>query len=177
MKKKFQTTLVTLILTATILINHSAIVLAHTYYNDHISNEQAEQADTIAKAIAEKILSNKSYTTDLQRVSAAVDIVASYARKCIYGADENKYYRTPYGVFISGNFTCAGTTRALGRVLDFMGYEYTHVNENEWLHQWNVLYMDGQIGYADGQGAVGYGEYKWGIATVKAAQQNRKSFK
>ena len=47
-----------------------------------------------------------------------------------------------------------------------MGYEWTHVNENEWLHQWCVLEMDGKIGYADAnilsEGEVGYGEYEHG---------------
>ena len=136
----------------------------HEYYNDHISAEQAAQADHIAKSIANQITNNANYKTDLQKVKAAAGMVAKYVAKCTYGADANKYYRTPYGVFVSGNFTCAGTTRALGRVLEFMGYEWRHVNENEWKHQWCVLKMDGKIGYADAAviptGDAGYGEYQ-----------------
>lgn len=133
----------------------------HEYYNDHISAEQAAQADSIAKSIANQIMNNANYKTDLQKVKAAAGMVAKYAAKGTYGADANKYYRTPYGVFVSGNLTCAGTTRALGRVLEFMGYEWQHVNENEWKHQWCVLKMDGKIGYADAAviptGDAGYG--------------------
>lgn len=136
----------------------------HEYYGSHISAEQAAQADAIAKSIANKIMNNSNYNTDLQKVSAATQMVARYAMKGKYGADSQKYYRTPYGVFVSGNFTCAGTTRALGRVLYFMGFKWQHINENEWKHQWCVLYMDGQIGFADANvfpdGLIGYGEHE-----------------
>ena len=136
----------------------------HQYYNENITAEQAAQADAIAKSIANRIMSNPNYKTDLQRVSAAAEIVAQYAMKGKYGADVNKYYRTPYGLFISGNYTCAGTTRALGKILDFMNFKWQHVNANEWKHQWCVLVMDNKLGYADANvfpsGLVGYGEHK-----------------
>ncbi len=135
----------------------------HTYYTG-IPAEGAALADTIAQNIAVSIMSNPSYTTDLQKVNAAASAVASYAACGVYGRDINKYYRSPYGVFVSGNYTCAGTTRALGRILDYMGYHYTHVNENQNSHQWNVIIMDGQIGYADGMsGFAGYGQYQSGM--------------
>lgn len=58
-----------------------------------------------------------------------------------------------------------------------MGYEWTHVNENEWLHQWCVLEMDGRIGYADAnilpEGEVGYGEYEHGKRLVRLALERR----
>ena len=144
--------------------NYIQMSSKHEYYNNHISAEQAAQADSIAKSIANQIMKNANYKTDLQKVKAAAGMVAKYAAKGTYGSDANKYYRTPYGVFISGNFTCAGTTRALGRVLEFMGYNWQHINENEWKHQWCVLKIDGRIGYADAAviptGDAGYGEYK-----------------
>ena len=42
-----------------------------------------------------------------------------------------------------------------------MGYtNLTHANANSWSHQWVILTMDGQIGYADGQvGWVGIGKH------------------
>lgn len=136
----------------------------HEYYNENISAEQAAQADSVARSIANRIMRNANYKTDLQKVKAATEMVAQYAAKGTYGTDANKYYRTPYGVFITGNLTCAGTTRALGRVLEFMGYEWKHANENEWKHQWCILNMDGKIGYADAAviptGYAGYGTYQ-----------------
>lgn len=89
----------------------------------------------------------------------AAQIVSYYCSFCNYtmeGAD----YRTPFGVFVKGEYSCAGATRALGLVLDCMGYQWTHVNENQYGHQWCSLYMDGQLGFADGQiGLAGYGEH------------------
>lgn len=136
----------------------------HNYYKG-LTEEQAAQADAVAAQIAESIMSNPDYTTDLQKVSAAANAVKGYCNKGTYGADANKYYRSPYGAFISGNYTCAGTARALGRVLDFMGYSWSHINENQWNHQWCVLTMDGQTGFADAMMPIAqYGtwdEYCW----------------
>ncbi|MBQ9136033.1 MAG: SH3 domain-containing protein [Lachnospiraceae bacterium] len=130
----------------------------HNYYKN-LTSEQAEAADAVAKQIADSIMSNAAYTTDLERVNAAAQTVAAYCGQCTYGSDAAKWYRSPYGVFVGGVYTCAGSTRALGRVLDFMGFNWQHVNENQNAHQWCVLVMDGQTGFADGMGGfAGYGE-------------------
>ena len=91
-------------------------------------------------------------------MTAATEIVKQYCDADTYGMDTTKYYRSPYGVFIAGVYTCAGSTRALGRILDYMGFEWQHTHENQNRHQWCVLTMDGQTGYADGiAGIAGYG--------------------
>ncbi len=39
-----------------------------------------------------------------------------------------------------------------------MGYSWVHTNEHLDKHQWYVLTMDGQVGFADGMGGfAGYG--------------------
>lgn len=140
-----------------------AAAKAHGYYKG-LSAEQAATADAVAQQIADTIMSNTAYTTDLQRVTAAAQTVASYCNNSVYGSDVDKYYRSPYGVFVAGVYTCAGSARALGRVLDYMGYEWQHVNANKWVHQWCILTMDGQTGYADGMGGIaGYGEMVSGM--------------
>lgn len=145
------------------VVRVSAVTQAHNYYKG-LSKNEAALADMVAQNIAVSVMSNPSYTTDLQRVNAAAVAVAGYAANGTYGNDLNKYYRSPYGVFVTGNYTCAGTTRALGRVLDYMGYPYIHMNENQWSHQWNAVVMDGQIGFADGMGGfAGYGNYSSGM--------------
>ena len=132
----------------------------HDDYYKGLTAEQAAQADEIAKKIAQSIMSNKKLNTDLKRVKAAAQKVHEYCMKATYGNDEKKYYKGPYGVFITGNYTCAGAARALGRVLDFMGYKWTHINPNLWKHQWCELNMDGKKGYADATGGfANYGEY------------------
>jgi len=50
------------------------------------------------------------------------------------------------------------------RVAVSMGYSWQHVNENKWSHQWCIVTMDGQTGYADGMsGIAGYGEMVSGM--------------
>lgn len=142
----------------------------HNYYKN-MPADLAAQADAIAQSIADSIMGNTAYTTDLQRVKAAADVVAGYTLNCTYGNDAEKYYRSPVGVFVTGVFTCAGSTRALGLVLEKMGFSWSHARENQNAHQWCILTMDGQTGFADGmgiasigaKGAAGYGEYYSGI--------------
>ena len=127
-------------------------------YTYGLTYDQSASADKVAKNIATSVMSNKKYKTDLEKVTAATKKVAEYCHKCRYDFDPNGYYSLPYGVFIERVFTCAGSTRALGRVLDYMGYKWAHTNENEYAHQWCVLKMDGKLGYADAMGEVaGYG--------------------
>ena len=141
----------------------------HKYYTK-IPDEQAAAADAVAKQIADSIMANTAYTTDLQRVNAAAVTVAGYCQNCIYGSDQNKWYRSPYGVFIGGVYTCAGSARALGRVLDYMGYSWQHTNENQNKHQWCIVTMDGQVGFADGMGGfAGYGEMVNGMTLSNGA--------
>ena len=132
----------------------------HNYYKG-LSAEQIAQADAVAQRVAAYVLSNKNLKSDLDKVDVAAWVIYyNYIMQEEYGVDENKYYRSPYGVFVSGNNTCAGGTRALGRVLDYLGYDWEHVNENQWSHQWCRLVMDGQVGYGDCMGfGCGYGTH------------------
>lgn len=113
--------------------------------------------NAIAKMIADSC--SNGMETDLDRVSAAAEVVAFICSHDNYTM-KGDYYDTAYGVFVKGEYSCAGSTRALGLVLDYMGYAWTHENEHLYTHQWNILVMDGQIGYADGMaGVAGYGEH------------------
>ena len=81
---------------------------------------------------------------------------------CIYTSDVPGYNQ-PFGTLVTFYSTCAGSTRAMGLVLEYMGFEWYHVNENQWSHQWCVVYdVDGQTAFADGSeyGVAGYGERK-----------------
>lgn len=138
-------------------------------YSTLSKTEKEAQALEVAKQIASTIPAGIS---DLQRVSIAAQIVSYYCGFCEYTM-EGKDYKTPFGVFIKGEYSCAGATRALGLVLTCMGYEWEHINEHQYSHQWIELTMDGQRGWADGQmGLVNYGEhssdsifdsYIWGV--------------
>ena len=125
------------------------------------TDKDACDKDKQALAVAQKIASEikaKGYTKDIDKVQAAASKVSEYYYKGVHVESGNDY-RTPYGVFIKGEASCAGCTRALILVLECLGFtNLTHANENGWTHQWVILTMDGQKGYADGQvGMVGYG--------------------
>lgn len=141
----------------------------HNYYTG-ISFEYIEQCEVIAMQIAHEILSDPTYATDLQKVNRAAEIVRTYCDNTTYGKDNFKYYRSPMGLYSNTYYTCAGATRTLGRILDYMGYEWTHVNENKERHQWCILTLDGQTGWADGMaGFAGYGELKNGMTMPNGA--------
>lgn len=121
--------------------------------------EKDSQARAVAQSIANSIMA-QGYATDLDKISAAAQWVSSYYYQGVHVESGPDYY-TPYGVFVKGESSCAGCTRALGLVLDYMGYSWSHANENQWTHQWVIVNnMDGQVGYADGQvGWAGYGPH------------------
>lgn len=115
-----------------------------------LTADQAAQADAVARAIAQEAL-EKGGETDFEKISYAAIKVGEYVQRCSYGNDSDKYYRSPYGVFVAGVYTCAGATRAMGRVLEFMGYKWYHPGENQWDHQWVCVKIDGEYGWIDVQ--------------------------
>ncbi|HIU27649.1 MAG TPA: hypothetical protein IAD16_04670 [Candidatus Fimisoma avicola] len=120
------------------------------------SAQKQAQARAVAQQIAAGI---GTQGTDLERVAKAAQAVSAYCSKATY-TTEGSDYSQAYGVFIKGEYSCAGATRALGMVLEYMGYKWEHVNPNQWTHQWCKVTMDGQAGWADGQiGMAGYGEH------------------
>ena len=123
--------------------------------------DQMKQARKVAKKIAEEIMADKNLTTDLERIAKAAKIVNDYADWGDY-TTSGPYYNSPYGLFIAGQQSCAGCTRGLGLILEYMGFEWGHVGENQWEHQWCVVYdVDGQTAFADGSwvGVAGYGSW------------------
>ena len=139
----------------------------HSYYTSKMPQEQVQLAELNAKYYADAIMASPDLKTDLDRINCAAYCVSLHCAECAYGQDKTKTYRSPVGPFVTGVYTCAGSTRALGRILDYMGFEWYHVNENQNKHQWCIVVMDGQIGYADGMGGfAGYGEMVSGVTTV-----------
>lgn len=118
-------------------------------------SEKEAQAYKMAKFIAD----NVDGDTDLERIRNAAKIVAYYSGNSYYTNDDPDY-RSAYGVLCKGVYTCSGSTRALGLVLDCMGYKWEHVNPNAWTHQWCKVYdVDGKTAWADGMGGIAdYGE-------------------
>ncbi len=129
----------------------------HNYYSG-LTSEEAQQSDKAALEIADKILGNPAYSTEHDMVDAAAKAVKKYCDRCEFTADEENTYRSPYGVFIAKKYSSAGSTRALGRVLDYMGIVWTHVNEGTGQHQYCEVTLDGNKGFADASvGDASYG--------------------
>ncbi len=131
--------------------------ITHDYYSG-ISSQGRKEADTAAAVIADDILANTSYTTDYDRVSAAAQTVAYFCGRNYYAVDEEGIAYTAYGALAGGVSNGTGAALALGRILEFMGYPWYHSGANSASHQWVLVYMDGQLGYADGlNGNTGFG--------------------
>ena len=115
-------------------------------------------AQRVARVVAQSC-GPREGQTDLQRVKRAAYTVSCFCTKARYTSEGDAYF-TAYGLFIAGEYTCAGATDALGMVLSNLGYNWQHIHKGEWTHQWCVLTMDGQEGFADGQiGWAGYGKH------------------
>lgn len=126
---------------------------------DKKTGNKTADAKRVAKLIAKCCGANKKGMKDLERVGRAAYAVSGFCSKCKYTMSGPNYSEA-YGVFIAKEYSCAGATRALGLVLDCMGYKWKHVNENQYSHQWLTLTMDKKKGYADGMGGfAGYGKY------------------
>ncbi len=113
----------------------------------------------MARKMVEMINEQYPEGPDIDRIGMAAALVSNEYYKGVH-KESGSYYNSAYGVFIKRESSCAGCTRALGLVLSLMGYEWTHVNENQWTHQWVRLTIDGETIWADGQvGWVGYGKH------------------
>ena len=123
-----------------------------------VTMSEQDQKNAQAREVAQQIADSITGNSDLEKVRQAAQIVAEYSWNAVY-TTEDPDYQTAYGVLCKGVYTCAGSTRALGLVLECMGYSWSHVNENQWSHQWGSVVMDGQQGWADGMGGIAdYGE-------------------
>lgn len=112
-----------------------------------------EAKNAMALEIAQQIANYSKTDDNIQTVINAVSKVNDYFINGVY-ASSGANYSTAYGVFIAGESSCAGVTRALGMVLDCLGYEWTHINENQWEHQWCEVIINGNKYFADAQSGI-----------------------
>lgn len=141
-----------------------------TYDQEVIARSYAKQiAEGINKAIEDvnasksssksSSSSSKNTVKDVEKVAYAAGVINAYCAQGTY-TTEGKIYRTAYGVFVGGEYSCAGATRALGLVLDYLGITWVHKNANTWNDQWCQVIVDGKEGYADAISAsAGYGKH------------------
>lgn len=129
-------------------------------FKNKLTDEENAEALAIAREFARQIM--EAYPDDsdyIYRIAMAAEMVSNEYYKGVH-VESGIYYSQAYGVFVKRESSCAGCTRALGLVLTCMGYEWEHVNEGLWDHQWVTLTINGEEIWADGQvGWVGYGKH------------------
>ena len=128
--------------------------------NKELSDSEKEaEARSVAREIALVIKNDPSIKTDLERIA----YVARFINEFIDAGHTSSFHpdrASAYGTLVAGYSNCAGSTRATGMVLEELGFSWRHVNENQWDHQWCIVYdVDGQTAFCDGSsyGIVGYG--------------------
>lgn len=153
--------------------------------NRRQENEARSVALQLARHVYDRVNTNGS-GTQIEMVAYATGIVNAY---CAAGQEltqeevqstNNKLYRTAYGVFIAHQYTSAGSTRALGLILDYLDQlwdadfqagnkeyaplKWVHVNANKWEDQWCQIVCDNHEAYADPiKSWAGYGVHpNWG---------------
>jgi hypothetical protein len=122
-------------------------------------NKSSSSSSSKKSSDSDKAKSDKNKVKDVEKVAYAAGIINAYCAQGTY-TTEGKIYRTAYGVFVGGEYSCAGATRALGLVLDYLGITWVHKNANTWEDQWCQVIVDGKEGYADAITATaGYGKH------------------
>jgi len=109
-------------------------------------------ADEISKAtaIAQKVADKYAASSDTERIKGAVnEVYKIYSEKCQFTM-ETTHYSDFYGFYVMNICSSAGTARALGLLLNLMGVNFEHVNENKYAHQWCRVKIDGVYWVADG---------------------------
>lgn len=161
----------------------AVVPIINSHDNGGMTESQEIQSRSIAKQIADGIntaaqayidsknssssssssskKSSKTVTvTEVEKVAYAAGVVQAYCARGTY-TTTGSVYRTAYGVFVAGEYSCAGATRALGLILDYLGIKWEHVNINQWADQWCRVIVDGKEGYGDGiNGIAGYGKHE-----------------
>lgn len=128
-------------------------------FKNKLTDEENAQALAVAREIVREIEEQYPDADHLERIALAA-MAVSYEYSQGIHLESGNYYHTAYGVFVKRESSCAGCCRALGLVLSCMDYQWTHINENQWKHQWVTVIVEGETIWADGQiGWAGIGDY------------------
>lgn len=108
-----------------------------------------------------------AYNEALKIVRPLVGLSAEEQAKGIYSAlramvdngtmtysTEDIHYNDAYGYLVNHVASCAGSARTTGLCLNMLGINYEHVNENQWLHQWCRININGTMWIVDPYGMV-----------------------
>ncbi len=157
------------------------VIPGEVHSNGGMNRKQEIQARSVAKQLADHIFDHVRSFGDgsqIQMLAYATGIVRAYCDRGTF-TTTGTYYRTAYGVFIEGEYSSAGSTRALGLIIDYLDvlcqdwnkanpdaknnygpFKWVHVNANKWDDQWCQVVCDYHEAYGDPIGAwAGYGKH------------------
>ncbi len=106
--------------------------------NKNISQAEKDKiAKSIAKEIAKEVISEAGSEHSAQQLIVATQKTHDriYEPYGFIHTEDDPQDWTAYSLFVAHRGSCAGHTRALGLVLDELGYEWEHINEDQWTHQ------------------------------------------
>ena len=121
----------------------------YTSLKKNCSNEEFQAAYNAAQKIVKPLVGKsrkKQVTVIVKKIRARVD-----SGKVAYSMDA-PHYNDPYGYFVTGVGSCAGSVRATGLCLNMLGIPYEHVHENEYSHQWVRVKVGKEYWIADAYG-------------------------
>ena len=98
------------------------------------TEEHYNAALKVAKKIADEVRAEVGSKQSLKQIAVATDKVHEYYLKCSYN-DTKVVNWSAWGVFIGKEASCAGATKALGMVLEQLGFEWEHMYEHSRGHQ------------------------------------------
>lgn len=112
------------------------------------SKSQLAQAYEEARKIVQP-LANLSREAQLSGIALAVRV---RSEKYVTYSMSAPHYNDPYGFFVTGDASCAGSTRATGLCMNMLGIPYEHVNEDQYGHQWTRVNVNGTYWICDAFG-------------------------
>ncbi len=150
------------------------VISGNVHSNGGMTRAQEVAARDVAYQIAKHVYEQVKPKHDaykdgdqIKMVAYATGIVNAYCNMGTF-TTEGKIYRTAYGVFVGGEYSSAGATRALGLVLDYLDtmmtddppLKWVHINANKWDDQWCQVVCDKHEAYADAiLPSAGYGKH------------------
>lgn len=89
---------------------------------------QEDQARAVAKKIADEIRKEVGNKQSIEQLELVQKKVQEYVLKCKMGESSDPVTYTAYGVFVAGKCDCYGTAKAVGLVLDELGYKWKQIS-------------------------------------------------
>lgn len=140
-------------LKCTVVVTRTPIVAMkklakYSYFRKYMTESEMTKAYNVAKTLMEPLrgLSRKD-----QVIGIAV-VLREWFNNGMNYTMRQKHYNDPYGYFVLKWGSCAGCARATGMCLNMLGFNYEHVNENQYSHQWARVKVGNEYWICDAYG-------------------------